>query len=163
MPRTTKYTTEHLDLIFACARKSVPRTKYGQIEAAKDAGCDTQTMSAAKLILTEATNAEIKRVLAGEISMHSLARLLRRGLTDDQRTQFFTSAKETRFEKVRENAALYRDLKEALLKLTGLPRAKDVVHAVKNVTQRNDDVERCLSPAIKWLKEFEHEFARKAA
>lgn len=155
-----RYTPEQVDIIFACATKAIPRTKYGVKEAAREAKVPIETMSFAKLVLAEATKEELKAARAGQISLHTLGRLIRQNADPDGRLERLTSAQEARTDKVREDAALYQTLKDALLKLTGLPRPSDVVTSTRRMARKNTDVERCVRPAIAWLKEFADEYDR---
>lgn len=154
---------EELARIFDCAKRVTPRAGYTGVKAAKEAGCTIDTMSMARTVLERGTAEEILAASTGAVALHTLAKAIRRGVPAEGRIEKLNEKDAARLERQREEAALYQTLKDALLKLTGLPRASDVAEATRRQHKRNTDVERCLPIAIQWLKEFEHEFRSKAA
>lgn len=148
--------------IFANALKAAPRTAFGLKEAAKAADCSAETMSHAKCILAEGTQEEITAAMNGEVGITGLGRAIRKGVPAGERLVFIRKGVEGRIEKQREDASMYGALKDALIKITSLPRPADVAEAAVR-QQRAGDVDRCLAPAIEWLKEFDREYSRAKA
>jgi hypothetical protein len=119
-----------------------------------------------RTILRNATSREIAGVEAGEISVTTLARMIRAGLTPAQRTAEAAFPRSRRgkmperIHRQRLRAEIWRCLKDGVLGLTVLPAPADVAEMIRARPSQAALLDGKLLKAQAWLEEFVHEWTK---
>ncbi len=123
------------------------------------------TVQEAKTVLDRGTEEEILAVERGEIGVGPLAREIRRGVPSAVRagnreaSLAQTGKNPERIQRQQLNAKVYREVRDAVVNLSGLPRPADVVKIVR--AQDRGVVGPKLEAAMYWLMEFSDEWNRQ--
>lgn len=129
--------------------------------AAQRFNINRHTISAARKVLAEGTEAEVKAVRDGKAAVSTIARGLREKLAPEQRAQrrdptekSRSESVETRLETQRMNAQIYNQTRDAVDFLTGLPAPLEVARIIRANSNLSKRVGPKIPLALKWLKEF---------
>lgn len=124
---------------------AVSATRAGEIM-----GVHADTVQDAKTILGHGTDDEIKMADDGEIGVTSLARKIRQRLSPEERKK---KGDVGRVNSAAVNSELWKQLKEALELLSGLPHPSELVRVASRSTTA-PVVDKRLPQSLNWLREF---------
>lgn len=127
-----------------------------QAAALLNVGADT--VSCARTVLREGTEAEIKAIECGDATVNTVAREIRRKTPAESRAVSKREIQARRTQTTQMQADIWQRLKEALEHLTSLPLPSDVVLIARNKDKRSNGaaINHKLKPSLEWLKEFDH-------
>ncbi len=117
-------------------------------------GVSAELVAKASAVLYRGTEEEKRQVLAGEASVSTVGRNIRKR---EKRTIL---EKSHVADNRREQADLYQKLKDAVEAIAGLPRVEDMVNIVRSVRRGNALIE-ALPRATAYLVDFKFEMGRK--
>lgn len=151
---------EKLLLIFAAAKKSLEERLH-VTDVANEIGVNNGIISDARLLTLFATEAQIQTVLNREEGLTILARVIRHGLTPEQRKYLRLRSGEltakTR-ERRKSDAQLWQQFYSSIKELSALPDVLDMIRVVKASNKRKEGLAANLETASNWLKEFMDEW-----
>lgn len=123
--------------------------------AAKEYGItNTMLLSCAILILKNGTEEEIEGVASGRLPITQLSKQIRLRLPPDQRNRKAPARTVEQDAQVKSDAAIWRELRDALNAICGLPRPSDVIKSVRRHSVRKDVIDKNIMTAFTWLTEF---------
>lgn len=131
-----------------------------QTEAAKLLNVSRTAVQGARIILEQGTPEEIAAADGGHLGIRTTADAIRQGITASERAKnrLIPSHKKgdspKAYEKQRFNADIWGQLRDALTNINGLPAPADVAKIAKQM-DRSNLVDRTLSNAMTWIKDFE--------
>lgn len=152
---TKSYNIDGRDKALAAARY-IAENKANRNEAAAKFDANVGSVSAATLILQEATPEEYAALMAAEIGMRDLADKIRtrmpKGELRKARQKIVLSQTET--ERLEFEKKVWADLRRALEAISGMPQPVDVVKIVRRNRVRGAIVDRHLMTAFQWITDF---------
>lgn len=132
----------------------VPLGGVKQSDAAAVLNVGERTVRAAKAILRDGTEEEIKLVEEGQASVRATEKKVRKRKTGKGDLSAVGGNVE-RIEKARIKAEIWGHVRDAINHLTSLPMVEDAVVAAR-ASDKSGLVDRKLSRALKYLEEFSH-------
>lgn len=136
------------------------QTSLSAGEAANLLSVSRDTVFNAKTVLRGGTPEEIEAIQSGEAAVATIARQIRKQVPKEKRAKdraepIAQSGKNPeRIQRQQMQAEIWAQLSEAILGLTALPAAADVVEIVNGNLNRKRVVKDRLPRALQWLTEF---------
>jgi hypothetical protein len=128
------------------------------------------TVKRAKTVLAKGTREEIEAVQDGKETVSTIAKQIHSGMTPEERKAALEAKRPLKKDKTplaergknperiqrrQMNALIWRQVREALEHLTGLPQPSDVVEIVRGIPKAIPMVDARLARAVKYLGELQ--------
>jgi hypothetical protein len=125
-------------------------------EIAQEHDVTPSGVSLALVILRYGTEAEIASIESGERGLRPVYDEIAKRVSTEQRlsTRKATALSAVRKQQVKDESAIWKNLKLALDLIGGMPRPADVAGIAKRNTQRTASIDRKIIDAYTWLAEF---------
>ncbi len=125
-----------------------------EIAAKKFGITNISLTSCAILVLKNGTDDEIEGVTSGRLPVTQLSKQIRSRLPLEQRSRKAPARTVEQDAQVKSDAAIWRELRDALNAICGLPQPSDVIKSVKRHSVRRDVIDKKIMTAFSWLTEF---------
>jgi hypothetical protein len=148
----------------AAAKRSIEE-KINIATLVKETGISKTTLSLARIIAEFGTPENIEDANSAKIGIRILGTKISKALSPEIKKQLhgrqgFDPMSDEHLKKLQTDAELWSKLKPALNSLVGFPRPQDVVESIRGNHMREMVVNQQLTPALNWLRELEHEWAK---
>lgn len=133
-------------------------------QAAAMLGVNKDTVSNAKIVLSEGSEEEIKAVEEGKAAVSTTADNIRKRTPKIEAKKNLSDKGKNveRIQNARIKAEIWGHIRDALVHLTSLPQVQDAVRAAR-ASDKNGLVDKRLARSIKYLREFENAWNNQGA
>jgi hypothetical protein len=156
----TRPRTEHEIMIskqsIAAGRKQLAHGPFNRDDLAKEFGVPVNNVSRAVMLLRHGTTEEVAAVECGDLGLITVYDIISRRVPAAERIK--TKTPNTRSAETVANqkaeAATWKELRQAIDLICGMPRPADMVIIAKRSSGRTATLDRRIIDAYSWLAEF---------